>query len=212
MRILALLLLGSGLAACSGGDAPEPLTAEERLAMPADPVTGRQLFRACAVCHAFREGEPHRVGPNLHRVVGAPSARHPDFAYSRALERADLVWDEATPFRPKLRVRVNKRRLDGSGTSEVFEERECVLMRGFAFESAAWWKADFVVVQLSTVWRQSEAETVARLGTLRKGTATPADVAWFNDRCTRPPLQLPVGSARPLLLAPRAPLEGLSRG
>ncbi|WP_051882023.1 c-type cytochrome [Parvularcula oceani] len=95
MRILALLLLGSGLAACSGGDAPEPLTAEERLAMPADPVTGRQLFRACAVCHAFREGEPHRVGPNLYGIVGAPSARHPDFAYSRALERADLVWDEA---------------------------------------------------------------------------------------------------------------------
>ena len=124
---------------------------------------------------------------------------------SKQLERVvspRLVWDEATPFRPKLRVRVNKRRLDGSGTSEVFAERECVLMRGFAFESAAWWKADFVVVQLSTVWRQSEAETVARLGTLRKGTATPADVAWFNDRCTRPPLQLPVGSARPLLLAP----------
>ena len=59
---------------------------------------------------------------------------------SQQLERVvspQFVWDEATPFRPKLRVRVNKRRLDDSGTSEVFAERECVLMRGFAFESAA---------------------------------------------------------------------------
>lgn len=91
---LALPLL---LAAC-GGEAPErrALTTEERLALAPDAANGRRLAQACRTCHEVAEGTGHRVGPNLWGVVGAPAGRHPDFAYSRALERSGLVWDAAT--------------------------------------------------------------------------------------------------------------------
>ena len=82
------------LAACGGGEAPT-LSTEERLARPADPESGARLARICRTCHEVAEGTGHRVGPNLWGVVGAEAGRHADFAYSQALERSGLVWDEA---------------------------------------------------------------------------------------------------------------------
>ena len=81
------------LAACGGSDESFP-SEEERLAQPADAVFGERVFRQCAPCHNRAPDASHRVGPNLWGIVGADAARHPDFSYSRALERADLVWEE----------------------------------------------------------------------------------------------------------------------
>ncbi len=56
---------------------------------------GRLLFLQCRACHGVAAGEPHKVGPNLHGIMGAPAASRPGFAtYSAALKASGLVWTE----------------------------------------------------------------------------------------------------------------------
>jgi cytochrome c len=95
-KLSSLLGLLVVLVACAEEEeAPLP-TDEERLAAMPDPAYGQRLFRQCAVCHNAAPDAGHRVGPNLWGVMSAEAGRHPDFSYSRALERANLVWDEET--------------------------------------------------------------------------------------------------------------------
>ncbi|MEM0928525.1 MAG: cytochrome c family protein [Pseudomonadota bacterium] len=98
MRTLlaSLGFLASVLAACGGGEEDLTLSEEDRLALPADPVFGRRVFRQCAVCHEAAQGTGHRQGPNLWNIVGAEAGQHADFTYSRALKNSGLVWDDAT--------------------------------------------------------------------------------------------------------------------
>jgi cytochrome c len=68
------------------------------LAQPAaEPAArGRILFLQCRACHGVAAGEPHKVGPNLHGILGAAAASRPGFAsYSAALKASGLVWTEA---------------------------------------------------------------------------------------------------------------------
>ncbi|MEM9496158.1 MAG: c-type cytochrome [Pseudomonadota bacterium] len=53
-------------------------------------------FSQCAVCHAVKPDAPAMIGPNLYGIVGRQAARQEGFAYSRALQNADFVWDEET--------------------------------------------------------------------------------------------------------------------
>ncbi len=88
-------LLAILMAACSKGEAVAPLpSTEERLAAPADAAYGQYLFRECAICHERSPGAGNRVGPNLWGVYGQPAASNENFAYSGAMRRADLVWDD----------------------------------------------------------------------------------------------------------------------
>lgn len=57
---------------------------------------GRLLYIQCRACHELEAGGPRKVGPHLAGIVGRPSAAVSDFAYSDALESANLVWDAAT--------------------------------------------------------------------------------------------------------------------
>lgn len=82
------------LAACGGGSDEPVLSTEERLAAPPNLEAGRRAFRACAVCHEIAEGAPHRVGPNLHGVIGAEAGAKSGFAYSRALRESGVIWTE----------------------------------------------------------------------------------------------------------------------
>ncbi|MEM7741520.1 MAG: cytochrome c family protein [Pseudomonadota bacterium] len=95
-RLASFAFLVSVLAACGGGADDVVLSDQDRLALPADPVFGRRVFRQCAVCHEAAEGTGHRQGPNLWNVVGAEAGRHADYTYSRALKNAGITWDEAT--------------------------------------------------------------------------------------------------------------------
>ncbi|MEM6914578.1 MAG: cytochrome c family protein [Pseudomonadota bacterium] len=95
-RLASFAFLVSVLAACGGGADDVVLSDQDRLALPADPVSGRRVFRQCAVCHEAAEGTGHRQGPNLWNVVGAEAGRHADYTYSRALKNAGITWDEAT--------------------------------------------------------------------------------------------------------------------
>ena len=55
---------------------------------------GRKLFAACAACHA--SDLPTRTGPDLRGVVGRKAGAVSGFRYSRAIQKAKIVWDDPT--------------------------------------------------------------------------------------------------------------------
>lgn len=59
---------------------------------PAAMRRGRILFLQCTACHSLKEGEEHKTGPNLHRVIGAPAAHKPGYAYTDSLKESGIVW------------------------------------------------------------------------------------------------------------------------
>ncbi len=62
-----------------------------------DPVVGKAIFAQCAACHTIARGAANLVGPNLFGVLGKKAATNrKDFAYSVALKKSGLVWDDAT--------------------------------------------------------------------------------------------------------------------
>jgi len=59
-----------------------------------DPARGREVFeKRCTGCHAL---EQNREGPRLHDVFGRTSGQVAGFAYSPALVKAHIVWNETT--------------------------------------------------------------------------------------------------------------------
>lgn len=57
---------------------------------------GKILFLQCRACHEVEIGQPHKVGPNLHGVMGRRSAAAEGFIYSEALSKSGLIWDKDT--------------------------------------------------------------------------------------------------------------------
>jgi cytochrome c len=58
-----------------------------------DASHGKLLYQACAACHSIDEND---IGPRHRGVVGRAAASVPDYAYSAALKRSGLTWDETT--------------------------------------------------------------------------------------------------------------------
>ena len=111
----ATLLAGLMFALTAGADAPGPTAgpmgqasdsvagrsagaaqagSEQPRAEP-DPASmrrGRILFLQCTACHSLKQGEDHKVGPNLHRVIGAPAAHKPGYVYTDSLKESGIVW------------------------------------------------------------------------------------------------------------------------
>ncbi|MFQ5346668.1 MAG: c-type cytochrome [Rhodothalassiaceae bacterium] len=70
------------------------------LSLPAraegDPEKGRKVFIRCQACHSLAEGQ-NRVGPSLHGIVGRKAGSLASFKrYSKAMQSADVVWNEET--------------------------------------------------------------------------------------------------------------------
>lgn len=57
---------------------------------------GEKLFKTCSACHTVTPDDGHRAGPTLYRLFGRTAGSHPDYSYSEALEKSDLVWTEDT--------------------------------------------------------------------------------------------------------------------
>ncbi|MES1198733.1 MAG: cytochrome c family protein [Pseudomonadota bacterium] len=57
---------------------------------------GQRLSAACLSCHTVGEGEPNKIGPNLHDVFGRHSASHPGFDYSDAMKAHNVTWSYDT--------------------------------------------------------------------------------------------------------------------
>jgi len=76
-----------------------PLHAQDAApaAAPApDLKRGKLLFIQCRACHELKAGEPNKVGPNLHGLIGRKSASVADFNYSAALKGLNVTWDPVT--------------------------------------------------------------------------------------------------------------------
>lgn len=69
---------------------PEPVL---HLIAAADIAKGEKLSKACAACHSFDQGGPHKVGPNLWNVVNASKGAKAGFGYSSAMSEKGGKWD-----------------------------------------------------------------------------------------------------------------------
>lgn len=107
-RILALVsavsMAGaiSAMAAVSmaGQGSPTPPAGDAAAATSVAPSAGYQrgklLYIQCRACHDLKPSPLEKVGPNLSGLLNRPAAQDPDFAYSAALAKSQLVWDRAT--------------------------------------------------------------------------------------------------------------------
>ncbi|MGF3022977.1 c-type cytochrome [Methylobacterium aquaticum] len=75
------------------------------MARPADALAayagdrGAEVFRACEACHTLTPEGGNRAGPTLHGVFGRRIATVPDYPYSPAFRRLDIVWTPETVAR-----------------------------------------------------------------------------------------------------------------
>ena len=60
---------------------------------------GAEVFRACVACHSLKPDEGPRAGPTLAGLFGRRIASLPDYRYSEALKRMDIVWTPETVAR-----------------------------------------------------------------------------------------------------------------
>jgi cytochrome c len=58
-----------------------------------DPARGEEVYTRCLACHALAND---RVGPRHCGVIGRRAGSVPGFAYSDAMKRSKLVWDDKT--------------------------------------------------------------------------------------------------------------------
>jgi cytochrome c len=65
-------------------------------AQDGDAKRGKMLFLQCAACHTITANAPHKVGPNLHGLIGAQAGQRPGFAASPALAGSGLKWSAET--------------------------------------------------------------------------------------------------------------------
>ena len=72
------------------------LQAKEMASLTPEQKLGKRLFIMCEACHNVKEGEPHKVGPNLHGVFGRKAGTLTDFKYSEAVLNADITWSDET--------------------------------------------------------------------------------------------------------------------
>src|SRR4051794_40602342 len=83
------------------GDPVDPLLAEAA----GDPLAayagdrGAEVFRACVACHTLGADQANRAGPTLAGVFGRRIATAPDYNFSEALKRLDIVWTPETVSR-----------------------------------------------------------------------------------------------------------------
>ena len=49
----------------------------------------------CRTCHSLKAGD-NRLGPSLHRIVGAKAGQSSNYAYSQSLRQSGVTWNEAT--------------------------------------------------------------------------------------------------------------------
>jgi cytochrome c len=57
---------------------------------------GAEIFRACVACHTLGAEQANRAGPTLAGIFGRRIATAPNYNFSEALKRLDIVWTPET--------------------------------------------------------------------------------------------------------------------
>lgn len=57
---------------------------------------GAEIYRACIACHTLSSDEGNRAGPTLSGIFGRRIATQPDYNFSDALKKLDIVWTPET--------------------------------------------------------------------------------------------------------------------
>ena len=84
-----------------------------------DPAAGATAFRMCASCHQVGPSARSVFGPQLNGVIGRRAGALADYAYSPAMRKSGIVWNEQALTRflrdPDDAVPGTKMRLWGIG-------------------------------------------------------------------------------------------------
>ena len=62
-----------------------------------DPVKGKAVFATCGTCHSIVAGQ-NKVGPSLHGIINRHASSIPNFRYSPANKKSNIVWTEQNLF------------------------------------------------------------------------------------------------------------------
>lgn len=89
MRRLAGTLAAVALALTLVGDAAAAIDA----ALPGNPSAGEAIYARCLACHALAYD---RTGPRHCGLLGRHAGSVKGFAYSVAMKRSGIVWNERT--------------------------------------------------------------------------------------------------------------------
>jgi len=83
----------------AGVELPDYYATQSPTVSPEEEELRRADFLWCRFCHTLGAGEKHRVGPNLHRIVGQPAGIVRNFAYSSGFLAArdnGVIWTPET--------------------------------------------------------------------------------------------------------------------
>ena len=101
LKKLSLFIISFLLISCSDQQNPDNEKVESETPSIANQGTlievgnierGSKLYIQCRACHSLKENEPHKIGPNLFKLIGSKAGIRDGYNYSDALSGSEIVW------------------------------------------------------------------------------------------------------------------------